>query len=81
MKVASALGEYVEATFIIPENADAVSLMHLLYEEADSVQVEQKGNDVEVVLKALPRTAEKLRERVERVGGHLTGYRSLTGAL
>lgn len=81
MKVASALGEYVEATFAIPENADAASLMHLLYEEADSVQVEQKGNDVEVVLKALPRTAEKLRERIERVGGHLTGYRSLNGAL
>jgi GTP-binding protein HflX len=80
-KVADFLGEYVEAAFTMPKNSGTESLIHTLYEEADSVQTSQRGNDVEVVLKALPRTAEKLRQRVEGAGGHLTGYRSLTRAL
>lgn len=80
-KVADSLGEYVEAAFTMPKNSGTESLIHTLYEEADSVQTYQRGNDVEVVLKALPRTAEKLRQRVEGAGGHLTGFRSLTKAL
>jgi GTP-binding protein HflX len=80
-KVADALGEYIEAAFVIPGGSGIESLIHTLYEEADSVQTFQRGNDVEVVLKALPRTAEKLRQRLERAGGRLTGYRPLSGTL
>lgn len=80
-KVADALGEYVEATFIISEASDTASLIHLLYEEANSVTTSQEGDVIEIVLKALPRTAEKLRVRIEKTGGKLVGYRSLTGAL
>jgi len=80
-KVAESLGEYVEATFVIPKDTGIESLIHALYEEADSVQTSQKGDYVEVVLNALPRTAEKLRQRVEEAGGRLTGFRSLSGTL
>lgn len=80
-RVAEALGDYVEVTFVIPEGSETSSLIHTLYEEADSVKTAQRGDSIEVILEALPRTAEKLRERVERSGGHLKGYRSLTRTL
>jgi GTP-binding protein HflX len=78
-RIAGALGRYVEATFIVPEKPGVESLIHGLYEEADSVQTSQREGHVEVILKAVPTKAERLRQRIEEAGGRLTGYKLLGG--
>jgi len=78
-RVAAALGRYVEAIFIVPEKPGVESLIHDLYEEADSVQSSQREGHIEVMLKAVPTKAERLRQRIEEAGGRLTGYRLLGG--
>lgn len=78
-KVADILGEYVEATFLMPKASKLEPLLHVLYEEADSITTSNDGDDVELILKALPRTAEKLRVSIEKAGGQLIGYKSLSG--
>lgn len=76
--VSEILGEYVEAVFRLDNTSEKASLIHELYEEADSVNIVQReeGN-VDLVVNTSPRTAEKFREKVEKAGGVLISYRLL----
>jgi GTP-binding protein HflX len=81
-EVSEILGEYVEAIFRLHNTSEGASLIHELYDEADSVNtVQREEGSVDLIVKTSPRIAEKLRERVERAGGVLVSYKSLTGCL
>ena len=79
-EVSETLGEYVEAIFRLHNTSERASLIHELYDEADSVNtVQREEGSVDLIVKTSPRIAEKIRERVEKAGGVLVSYKPLTG--
>ncbi len=71
-RVADALGELIEATFILPQRADLAAFIHNLHSIADSARSESTEKGQVVVLRASPQTMEILRNRIENYGGKLT---------
>ena len=74
-RVADALGELVEATFMLPQRADSAAFMHNVYSFADSVKSESTEKGQIIILRASPPTMEMLRKRIENYGGKMTATR------
>jgi len=71
-RVADALGELIEATFLLPDRLDAAAFVHNLYSLADSVKSTQTEKGQSLILKASPQAMEILRNRIEKYGGQMT---------
>ncbi len=63
------LEEYVQASFSIPVTDESMSLLSWLFERADVLHVKYAGESVNVVFKAVPWFADKVRGRVEKLNG------------
>jgi GTP-binding protein HflX len=63
------LGDYVRVSFSIPMRNQTMSLMSWLHERADVQKVSYLNDSVQVILEAAPWFAEKVRKRVNDLGG------------
>jgi GTP-binding protein HflX len=71
-RVADALGELIEATFLLPDRPDVAAFVHQLYSLADIVENIPTEKGQSLTLKASPQTMEMLRKRIEKYGGQMT---------
>jgi GTP-binding protein HflX len=71
-RVADALGELIEATFLLPDRPDVAAFVHQLYSLADIVENTPTEKGQSLTLKASPQTMEMLRKRIEKYGGQMT---------
>lgn len=60
---------FVEAFFSVPMIEPTMSLISWVHEEADVKKIEYLSNSVQVLLDASPEFVEKLKKRVETLGG------------
>ena len=67
--IADHLESYIQAAFSIPVTDESMSLLSWLFEHADVLRVKYEGESMEVVFEAIPWFADKVRGRVEGLGG------------
>ena len=63
------LGDYVRVSFSIPMTNQTMSFMSWIHERADVQKVSYMSDSVQVILEAAPWFAEKVRKRVNDLGG------------
>jgi len=63
------LKNYVETSFSLPVSDESMSFLSWLFSRADVRNVKYEGNTVNVVFKAIPEFADKVRGHVEQLGG------------
>jgi GTP-binding protein HflX len=67
--IAGHLEKYIQASFSIPVTDESMSFLSWLFERADVVRVRYEGESANVVFEAVPWFADKVRGRVEGLGG------------
>lgn len=67
--IAGHLENYIQASFSVPVTDESMSFLSWLFEHADVVHVKYEGESVNVVFEAVPWFADKVRGRVEQLGG------------
>ena len=67
--IADHLENYIKASFSVPVADETMSFLSWLHERADVLSVKYEGEIVTVVFEAIPRFADKIRGRVEKLGG------------
>jgi GTP-binding protein HflX len=63
------LEDFYEASFILPITDETMSFISWLYGCSDMQNVKYEGDEVKVVFKSIPWFLDKVRERVEKMGG------------
>ena len=63
------LEEYIKASFSVQTTNESLSFISWLFSHADVRDVNYDGDSVNVVFESLPRFADKVRGRVEQLGG------------
>ena len=66
------LESYIQASFSLPTTDESMSLVSWLFGRADVHDVKYEDNSMNVVFESVPWFAEKVRGRVEKLGGILT---------
>ncbi|MBC7130696.1 GTPase HflX, partial [Candidatus Bathyarchaeota archaeon] len=76
-EVASELKNYVTVELNIPLTEETMTLLSWLYNRADVQELKytEDGKTAHVVFEAIPWFAEKVKSRVEELGGKVEGYR------
>ena len=67
--IADHLENYIKASFSIPVTDESMSFLSWLFEHADVLRVKYEGESMNVVFEAIPWFADKVRGRVETLGG------------
>ncbi len=67
--IADHLENYIKASFSIPVTGESMSFLSWLFERADVLRVKYEGESMNVVFEAVPWFADKVRGRVEQLGG------------
>jgi len=75
-RVADALGELIEASFLLPDLPDVAAFVHNLYSLADAVESSPTDKGLRITLKASPQIMEMFRQRIEKYGGRMTTSQS-----
>lgn len=65
------LGRYRDLTFTIPMTQESFSFLSWIYKNANVHEVTYNGDSISVYLSAPPNLIDKIRSRVEEVGGRL----------
>ena len=63
------LKEYVRASFSVPTTSESMSFLSWLFSRADVRDLKYEGESVSVVFESVPWFADKVRGRVEQLGG------------
>ncbi|UCC33546.1 MAG: GTPase HflX [Candidatus Bathyarchaeota archaeon] len=63
------LESHIQVSFSIPLADDSMSFLSWLFEHADVLQVKYEGENANIVFKAVPWFADKIRGRAEKLGG------------
>jgi len=67
--IADHLKNYIEASFSVPITDASMSFLSWLFERADVLRVNYRGESMNVVFEAIPWFADKVRGRVEKLEG------------
>jgi len=67
--IANHLKNYIEASFSVPVTDESMSFLSWLFERADVLRVNYRGESMNVVFEAIPWFADKVRGRVEKLEG------------
>ncbi|UCE44463.1 MAG: GTPase HflX [Candidatus Bathyarchaeota archaeon] len=67
------LESYIQVSFSIPLADESMSFLSWLFERADVLHVEYEGKNANVVFKAVPWFADKVRGRAEKLGAVFNG--------
>jgi len=68
-KMARLLKRHVESSFTVPMNADSLAFLSWIFDHADVHKVTYGEERVNVCLGALPQIVDKIRDRIEKLGG------------
>jgi len=68
-EIATHLKEYVRASFSLPTTNESLSFLSWLFSRADVRDLKYEGECVNVVFESIPWFADKVRGRVEQLGG------------
>ena len=68
------LEDCVQATFSLPVTNETMSFVSWLFGRADVHDVEYEADSIKVVFKSVPLFADKVRGRVEQLGGTFNAY-------
>jgi GTP-binding protein HflX len=63
------LEDFIEASFTLSITDEAMSFISWLHGRSDMQNVQYEGGEVKVVFKSIPWFADKVRERVKKMGG------------
>jgi GTP-binding protein HflX len=63
------LGECVQASFSLPVTDETMAFLSWLYKHSDVHNVKYEGDSMNVVFESIPWFAEKVRGKVEKLGG------------
>jgi len=66
---------YVKVSFIIPVTNETMPLISWLYNRADVYSVKYEGDTAHVVLESTPWFAEKVKRRLEELGGEIEVFK------
>ena len=68
-EITNHLKNYIQATFSLPLTDESMSFLSWLFSRADVRDVKYKGDAVEIVFESITWFAEKVKGRVEQLGG------------
>jgi GTP-binding protein HflX len=68
-EIARHLESFVEAHFSVKINDESMSLVSQLFDRAHVLKIEYKGKVVNATFKAIPWFADKIKGRIEKLGG------------
>ena len=70
-EIANILGRYVDSLFIIPITEESISFLSWIFENTNvhKIKYNSSGDSLSVYFSAPPNLLEKIRNRVERMGG------------
>jgi hypothetical protein len=68
----SHLESYIQASFSLPITDESMSFVSWLFDRADVHDVKYEDDSMNVVFESVPWFADKVRGRVEQLGGILT---------
>ncbi len=74
-KIADTLRNYVQASFSIPLTNEAMPFISWLFNRADVKEIKYSSNMAYVTFEAVPWFAEKVKSRVEELGGKIENFR------
>jgi len=69
VKIASRILRHVKSLAVIPINGDSLSLLSWIYNHANVIEVSYGNSDIKVSFYSEPTVAEKVKHRVEELGG------------
>lgn len=70
-EVANSLENYIEATFVIPMNKHAMSLLSWIHSRANVIEAHYENNQVNIKVEALAWFISKIKAQIEKLGGKL----------
>jgi GTP-binding protein HflX len=68
-EITSHLKEYIQASFSLPITNESMSFLSWLFTRADIHGLKYEGENVHIIFEAVPLFADKVRRRVEQLGG------------
>ncbi len=68
-EITAHLKQYVQASFSLPTTSESLSFLSWLFSHVDVRDLKYEGESVSVVFESIPWFADKVRGRVERLGG------------
>ncbi len=68
-EITAHLKQYVQASFSLPTTSESLSFLSWLFSHVDVRDLKYEGESVSVVFESVPWFADKVRGRVERLGG------------
>jgi GTP-binding protein HflX len=68
-QVMSCLESYVQGSFSLPITDESMSFVSWLFSRADIHDVKYEGDSINVTFESIPRFADRIRGRVEQLGG------------
>ncbi len=73
--IAKTLRNFVQASFTLPLSNEAMSFLSWLFSRTDVQEVSYEGDTVYVTFEAVPWFAEKVKSRVEELGGKIDSFK------
>jgi len=70
------LKNYVQASFSLPVTDESMSFLSWLFNHGDVHHVKYEGDNVNIVFESIPWFAEKVKGRVEQLGGAFSAHNS-----
>ncbi len=68
-EITARLKEYIRASFSLQTTSESLSFLSWLFSRADVRDLKYEGESVNVVFESVPWFADKVRGRVEQLGG------------
>ncbi|MEM2947774.1 MAG: hypothetical protein QXN96_06030, partial [Candidatus Bathyarchaeia archaeon] len=73
--IAKTLRNFVQASFALPLSNEAMPLLSWLFSRTDVQEVRYEGDTAYVTFEAVPWFAEKVKSRVEELGGKIGSFK------
>jgi len=69
------LRNYVQVSFSLPLSNEAMPFLSWLFSRADVQEIRYEGDEAHVTFEAVPWFAEKVKSRVEELGGKVESFK------
>jgi GTP-binding protein HflX len=73
-EITKTLRNYARASFRLPMSSEAMPFLSWLFSRADVQEIKYAGDEAHVVFEAVPWFAEKVKSRVEELGGKIESF-------
>jgi len=73
-EITKTLRNYARASFRLPMSSEAMPFLSWLFSRADVQEIKYAGDEAYVVFEAVPWFAEKVKSRVEELGGRIESF-------